>query len=360
MSRVVLQHVDKSYPNGVHAARDLNFEVAPGELFVLVGPSGCGKTTTLRLIAGLEDVTRGEIFIDDRAMNHVAPSRRDVAMVFQNAALYPHMSVRQNMAFALKMRRATRSEIDRRVQEAADALSIVPLLDRRPAELSGGERRRVAIGRAIVRSPKVFLLDEPLSDLDPPLRAQLRAEFAQLRNRLQSTIIYVTHDQSEAMTLGDRIAAMQGGAIRQIDTPANLYRRPASAFVASFIGSPGMNLIAGEVHDGIFRWPASAGNGKPSSGAVEVGPSIPNGAATLGIRPSDLTTGGNGPPFATVAVELIERVEHNMLIHFQLAGGPRVARLPADAVVHPRDEITLSLRPEALHLFATPDGRRLN
>jgi ABC-type sugar transport system ATPase subunit len=205
----------------------------------------------------------------------------------------------------------------------------------------------------------VFLLDEPLSDLDPPLRAQLRVEFARLHDALRATMIYVTHDQVEAQLLGDRIAVMHAGAIQQIDTPANVYRRPATAFVAAFIGSPAMNLIPGEIENGVFRWRASTDNGKPSSSVVNVGPSIPNGPATLGIRPGDLTIGAAGQPFATVTIDVIERIEHDTLIHFDLAGSTRVARLPADAAVHSRQEIALSLRPESTHLFAA-DGRRLN
>jgi ABC-type sugar transport system ATPase subunit len=277
----------------------------------------------------------------------------------KSAALYPHMSVRENMAFGLKMRRTSGGEIERRVKEAADVLAIGPLLDRRPAELSGGQRRRVAIGRAIVRAPRVFLFDEPLSDLDPPLRAQLRAEIAKLHTRLGATMIYVTHDQAEAMTLGQRIGVMEGGTIQQIDTPESIYHRPASAFVASFIGSPGMNLISGEVRAGVFRWRDSA-NGKPSEGGIAVGAAIADGAVTLGVRPSDLSLGSNGLALGGVRLGFVERLGHETLVHFELAGGSHVARLPANADVRPREDVQLSVRPDRLHFFSAADGRRLN
>jgi multiple sugar transport system ATP-binding protein len=225
MAKVSLKHLDKTYPNGVRAVRDLNLEVADGELLVLVGPSGCGKSTTLRLIAGLEEPTAGEVWIGERCVNSVPPADRDVAMVFQNFALYPHMSVFRNMAFGLKMRRTAKAEIEKRVRAAASLLSIEELLDRRPAELSGGERQRVALGRAIVREPKVFLFDEPLSNLDAHLRLQLRTEIAALQKRLATTAIYVTHDLAEATALGDRIAVIDCGGIRSLDTPQNLLRK---------------------------------------------------------------------------------------------------------------------------------------
>src|SRR6187399_1147527 len=261
MANVLLKHLDKKYPNGFHAVRDVSLDIADGEFMVLVGPSGCGKSTTLRMVAGLEEATRGEIYIGDRLVNDVAPGERDIAMVFQNYALYPHMSVRQNMAFGLKMRRTPKAEIERRVNEAAAILSIESLLDRRPRELSGGQRQRVALGRAIVREPKVFLFDEPLSNLDAKLRVQMRAEIARLHLRLKTTIIYVTHDQVEAMTLGDRIVLMNHGVIQQVDTPMKIYQRPANQFVASFIGSPAMNFIRGEIANGTFQFADGAVNG---------------------------------------------------------------------------------------------------
>ncbi len=274
MANVALKHLDKTYPNGFHAVRDVNLDIADGEFIVLVGPSGCGKSTTLRMVAGLEEATGGEIYIGDRLVNDVAPGERDIAMVFQNYALYPHMSVYQNMAFGLKMRRTPKAEIEKRVNEAAAILSIESLLDRRPRELSGGQRQRVALGRAIVREPKVFLFDEPLSNLDAKLRVQMRAEIARLHLRLKTTIIYVTHDQVEAMTLGDRIVLMDRGVIQQVDTPMNIYQRPANQFVASFIGSPAMNFISGNIEGGNFRFAQTNGSAAASaetSAAIQLG-----------------------------------------------------------------------------------------
>jgi multiple sugar transport system ATP-binding protein len=359
MANVLLKHLEKVYPNGVHAVHDMNLEIADGEFVVLVGPSGCGKTTTLRMIAGLEDVSGGEIFIGDRRVNDVGPADRDIAMVFQNYALYPHMSVYQNMAFGLKMRGMPKAEIHKRVSEAAALLSVESLLDRRPRELSGGERQRVALGRAIVREPKVFLFDEPLSNLDATLRVQMRAEIARLHQRLKTTIIYVTHDQAEAMTLGSRIAVMDRGIIQQVDTPMNIYRRPANRFVASFIGSPAMNFFAGEIKSGEFHLGADT-NGAAN---IHVGSNLPEGPANLGVRPEDIVVvterSDSAKPFATVMVDLVENMGHETTAHFALAGSQHVARLPADARVGPGDRIRLALRPGAEHLFSA-DGVRLN
>ena len=243
MASLSLKNISKTYPNGVVAVRDFNLEVADREFIIFVGPSGCGKSTTLRMIAGLEEITQGELWIGDKLMNDVEPKDRDIAMVFQNYALYPHMSVYDNMAFGLKLRKVPKDQIDKLVHEAAKILSIEPLLDRKPKALSGGQRQRVAMGRAIVRKPKVFLMDEPLSNLDAKLRVQMRIEISKLHQRLQTTIIYVTHDQTEAMTLGTRIVVMKDGLIQQVDTPQNLYDRPQNLFVAGFMGSPQMNFI---------------------------------------------------------------------------------------------------------------------
>jgi ABC-type sugar transport system ATPase subunit len=358
MANVVLKHLDKKYPNGFHAVRDLSLEIGDGEFVVLVGPSGCGKSTTLRMVAGLEEVSGGEIFIGDRLVNQVAPGDRDIAMVFQNYALYPHMSVRENMAFGLKMRRTPRAEIDRRVKEAAAILSIEPLLDRRPRELSGGQRQRVALGRAIVREPKVFLFDEPLSNLDAKLRVQMRAEIARLHLRLKTTIIYVTHDQVEAMTLGNRIVLMDQGVIQQVDSPMNIYRRPVNRFVASFIGSPAMNFIDGEVRGGMFQFADSA-NGAGGEG-FQVGGQISDGPAVLGFRPEDIVARGTVNALGTVTLDVIEHMGHETMAHFALAGGQHVARLPADMVIQPGDRLPLSIAAGAFHLFSSDDGRRLN
>ena len=243
MASLSLRHVTKAYPNGFVAVKDFNLEIADKEFIIFVGPSGCGKSTTLRMIAGLEDISSGELYIDGKLVNDVEPKDRDIAMVFQNYALYPHMTVYDNMAFGLKLRKTPKDEIDKLVQEAARILDLSHLLDRKPKALSGGQRQRVAMGRAIVRNPKVFLMDEPLSNLDAKLRGQMRIEISKLHQRLQATIIYVTHDQTEAMTLGTRIVVMKDGVVQQVDSPQNLYDKPCNKFVAGFIGAPQMNLI---------------------------------------------------------------------------------------------------------------------
>ncbi|MBP5276216.1 MAG: sn-glycerol-3-phosphate ABC transporter ATP-binding protein UgpC, partial [Lachnospiraceae bacterium] len=243
MAGLSLKNICKVYPNGFEAVKDFNLEIADQEFIIFVGPSGCGKSTTLRMIAGLEDISSGELRIGDRLVNDVEPKDRDIAMVFQNYALYPHMTVQENMAFGLKLRHVPKDEIDKMVKEAAKILDLTPLLDRKPKALSGGQRQRVAMGRAIVRNPKVFLMDEPLSNLDAKLRVQMRIEIAKLHQRLGTTIIYVTHDQTEAMTLGTRIVVMKDGVIQQVDTPQNLYDKPQNLFVAGFMGSPQMNFL---------------------------------------------------------------------------------------------------------------------
>jgi multiple sugar transport system ATP-binding protein len=274
MSRIVLDAVSKQFPGGTTAVRSLDLEVSDGELLVLVGPSGCGKTTALRMVAGLEEVSSGTIYIDGRPVNDVEPRHRDIAMVFQSYALYPHLSVYDNMAFSLKYRKASKAEVKQRVTEAARILELEPYLDRKPRQLSGGQRQRVAMGRAIVRQPRAFLMDEPLSNLDAKLRVQMRAEIAQLQRSLATTTIYVTHDQTEAMTLGSRVAVMQHGVLQQIAPPQELYRRPANLFVAGFIGSPPMNLIDAKLER------SADGSG---------GPQVVFGGHRLGI-PANVTT----------------------------------------------------------------------
>ncbi len=358
MSSVVLRHLEKTYANGFLAVHDVNLEVVDGEFIVLVGPSGCGKSTTLRMVAGLEETTSGEIYIGDRLVNQVAPGDRDIAMVFQNYALYPHMTVYDNMAFGLKMRRLARAEIGKRVAEAAKILSIETLLGRRPRELSGGQRQRVALGRAIVREPKVFLFDEPLSNLDATLRVQMRAEIARLHRRLKTTVIYVTHDQVEAMTLGERIVLMNHGVVQQVDTPMNIYRHPANRFVASFVGSPAMNFFAGRLVSGVFHFAGEEdGDGSPG---VDLRSSVPNGAVVLGVRPEDLLADGEGLPLGQVTLDVVEHLGHETMVHFELAGGRHAARLPASAPVQPGSQLPLGVRPHAFHLFDGDDGRRLN
>ena len=361
MAQVVLKHLEKKYPNGFHAVHDVNLEIADGEFMVLVGPSGCGKSTTLRMVAGLEEVSGGEIWIGDRLVNDVAPGDRDIAMVFQNYALYPHMSVYQNMAFGLKMRRTPKAEIDRRMREAAAILSIEALLDRRPRELSGGQRQRVALGRAIVREPKVFLFDEPLSNLDAKLRVQMRAEIARLHQRLKTTIIYVTHDQVEAMTLGDRIVLMDKGVIQQVDSPMEIYQRPVNQFVASFVGSPAMNFIHGQIADGAFEFANGSANGNGAAmSTIPIGSSLPAGPAVLGVRPEDLIASENGCRLGQVTLDVIEHMGHETMVHFSLGGGEHVARLAADARARPGDRLPLAIRAGAIHVFSAADGRRLN
>ncbi|MFM8497908.1 MAG: ABC transporter ATP-binding protein [Planctomycetia bacterium] len=357
MATVELRRVEKRYPNGYHAVRDVSIEIADGEFLVLVGPSGCGKSTTLRMVAGLEEISAGEIVIDGRVVNDLEPGDRDIAMVFQNYALYPHMTVADNMAFGLKMRRVPKPEIERRVREAAEVLGIGPLLVRRPRELSGGQRQRVALGRAIVRDPKVFLFDEPLSNLDAKLRVQTRAEIARLHRRLGSTSIYVTHDQVEAMTLGDRIAVMNHGVVQQIAPPLEIYRRPASRFVAAFVGSPAMNFFAGRVAGGMFE--AAAGGRLP----LPAGAAWPEGPAVLGVRPEDLVVVAGDDPraFLRIALDVVENMGAETMAHFRLAGADHVVRLEADSAARPGDTVSLGPRPEGVHLFAMDEaGRRLN
>jgi multiple sugar transport system ATP-binding protein len=370
MASVTLKHLDKKFPHSSHAVRDVSLQVRDGEFIVIVGPSGCGKSTILRMIAGLEEATAGEIYIADQMVNRVPSGLRDIAMVFQNYAMYPHMSVYQNIAFGLRMHGATRGEIDKRVREAARILSIESLLERRPAELSGGERQRAALGRAIVREPKLFLFDEPLSNLDAKLRVQMRAEIARLHQRLATTVIYVTHDQAEAMTLGERIAILDQGMIQQVDTPMNVYRRPANRFVASFIGSPAMNFLPGLVRSGRFRFTDSAQPlalladppAKPwdATREIDVGRAIADGPVVVGVRPEDLLPSRDGIALGDVTLQLVEHMGHEIGAHFSLAGNSHVARLPASAAVKAGDRMPLAIRPGTFHVFSADDGRRLN
>ena len=351
MAKVSFHQVSKQFPGGVQAVRDLDLEIADGEFVVLVGPSGCGKSTTLRMLAGLEEVSSGEIRIGDQPVNDVEPSRRDVAMVFQNGALYPHLSVLENLAFGLTLRRTPKEEIARRTTETAEALGLTPLLDRKPGELSGGQQQRVALGRAIVRKPQVFLFDEPLSNLDAKLRVQMRAEIAALHQRLGTTMIYVTHDQVEAMTLGQRIVVMDGGVVQQSAAPLDLYREPANRFVAEFIGNPSMNFVCGTLRDGRF---VVDGRELPLNGAAISGPAV------LGIRPEDLLFGGDGPSLGRVSLEVVEHLGHESLGYFRFSGELWVMRLAADAGLAPGDAVEPRLRLGAWRFFADDaSGRRL-
>jgi len=284
MAKIVLQGITKRFSGDVLAVDDVSLEIGDGEFMVLVGPSGCGKSTILRIVAGLEELTAGEVYIGDRQVTDLPPKNRDVAMVFQNYALYPHMTVEQNLGFGLRLRGTPKGEIRRRVHEVAKTLVLEPLLARKPAALSGGQRQRVAMGRAMVREPQAFLMDEPLSNLDAKLRVQMRAELARLRDRLQTTTIYVTHDQVEAMTLGDRVAVLNEGILQQVDVPQNLFNSPANLFVAAFIGSPSMNLVEAGLQDGSVRF-------GPYSLPMPPGrdlSSLRGGSVILGIRPHDL------------------------------------------------------------------------
>jgi ABC-type sugar transport system ATPase subunit len=330
MATLRIAHLTKTFPGGGRAVDDVELEVADGELVVLVGPSGCGKSTTMRIVAGLERPTSGQVFIGDRDVTALRPQERDVAMVFQSYALYPHKTVRDNLAFGLRMRGVERGEIDRKVVEAARALELEPLLDRKPRALSGGQRQRVALGRAIVRSPQVFLLDEPLSNLDARLRVQTRTELARLQRRLKATMLYVTHDQEEAMTLGDRVAVMRDGRIEQLAPPLEVYRQPASTFVAGFVGSPAMNLVPA---DGPFAALA------------------PPGAHTVGVRPPDIEIVAPDDADARGRVEIVEALGRDLLCHVDASGTWVRVLAPADAPVREGDVVGLKVRRDRLHAF---------
>ncbi len=356
MASVRLRNLNKIYPDGFHAVKDVNVDIADGEFVVLVGPSGCGKSTTLRMIAGLEEPSSGDLLIGDRRVNDLEPGERDIAMVFQNYALYPHMTVRQNMEFGLKMRRTPKAEITARVNEAAEMLSITHLLDRRPKEMSGGQRQRVALGRAIVRYPAAFLFDEPLSNLDAKLRVQMRTEIAGLHQRLRATMVYVTHDQVEAMTLGDRLVLMRDGVVQQIAPPLEVYHKPANRFVATFIGSPAMNLFEGAIHNGAFRLKDIA------SSPVPVGSELADGTAVLGVRPEDLVLGApDHQNFVTGVVQVVELLGHEALLHVKIGSQLVVVRSAALNSAEPGATVALAVREGRVHVFAGDEvGRRLN
>jgi multiple sugar transport system ATP-binding protein len=359
MARIALEHVDKAYPNGYVAARDLNLEIADGELLVLVGPSGSGKSTILRLIAGLEAVTAGVIRIGDRDVTRLPPQERDIAMVFQSYALYPHLSVRENLGFGLRIRKTPRDVIAQRVDDVAASLGLTAVLDRRPAQLSGGQRQRVALGRAIVREPLAFLFDEPLSNLDAKLRVETRAELSRLHRRLAATMVYVTHDQVEAMTLGDRVAVLEEGMLRQVAPPMELYRRPANRFVAEFIGSPAMNFIEGtlEREDDVCRFSS------PVVTLPVACDEVPENRVVLGVRPQHMVLGapnGDGAGVIHGSVVLVEPVGDEQIVHLSTAGGARVvAVVPPDVRVTADESVTLRIEPAAVHLFSAKDGRRI-
>lgn len=338
-------------PSQVHIVKGADLEIKDGEFMVLVGPSGCGKSTTLRMVAGLEDITKGEIKIGDRVVNHVSPKDRDIAMVFQSYALYPHLTVYENMAFGLKLRKYPAAEIDSRVKEAATLLDITHLLARRPKELSGGQRQRVAMGRAIVRRPQVFLMDEPLSNLDAKLRVQMRAELQRLHHKLGVTTIYVTHDQTEAMTLGDRIVIMKDGHILQCDTPLKLYHEPADLFVAGFIGSPGMNFLKGNVTGQSIEHPDFSIALPPSATGT-------SGPVTLGLRPQIFTVGDRpGAVTVNTKLDVIEPLgsENFLVCRLDKSGDSLTVRTDGDQRFAIGDPITLSFDGQACHVFSS-DG----
>jgi multiple sugar transport system ATP-binding protein len=364
MAQLSLRKVAKTYGGNHVAVRGIDLEVADNEFVALVGPSGCGKSTTLRMIAGLEHISGGEIAIGERVVNRLGPGQRDIAMVFQNYALYPHMSVRENIGFCLEQQKMKRDEIARRIEQAAETLHIAELLDRRPGQLSGGQRQRVAMGRAIVRNPKVFLFDEPLSNLDAKLRVQMRTEIKRLHQQFPTTTVYVTHDQIEAMTMADRVVVMNNGIIEQAGPPQQLYHRPVRMFVAGFIGSPAMNFLNGRV---------SAGNGTLEL-QLEAGPGMalpPQVAAefaaaagrevVVGLRPEAITEPNGKPSAASIEVDIdiVEPLGLETLVYFSIGGQVVCGRVDPDANPQPRSRMRLAVDLEKLHLFDGASGKAL-
>ena len=364
MAGLTLKGIYKKYPGGVVAVTDVNLEIRDKEFIVLVGPSGCGKSTTLRMIAGLEEISEGELYIGDRFVNDIAPKDRDIAMVFQNYALYPHMTVFDNMAFGLKLRKVPKPEIERKVNEAAKILDLSHLLDRKPKAMSGGQRQRVALGRAIVRSPKVFLLDEPLSNLDAKLRAQMRTEISKIHKKLGTTFIYVTHDQTEAMTMGDRIVCMKDGYVQQVDTPQNLYENPVNKFVAGFLGSPQMNFIDAVLREEYGQYVVEFGSNRGQIYQIIVPESKVNGNLAsyvnkeiiLGVRPeaihdeemylSNATTG-----VIDANVEITEMMGAETYLYLVCEGIPLTARVSPRSTARPGDDIKVAIDPNRIHIF---------
>ncbi|HKY61576.1 MAG TPA: sn-glycerol-3-phosphate ABC transporter ATP-binding protein UgpC [Gemmatimonadota bacterium] len=366
MAGVRLEGIRKVFRNGAEfvAVHGADLEIADGELLVMVGPSGCGKSTILRMIAGLEPVSAGRLYIDDRLVNDVPPKQRDIAMVFQNYALYPHMSVHDNLAFGLKLRKMTKMEIEERVGEAAGILGLEPILDRKPRQLSGGQRQRVALGRALVRHPKVFLFDEPLSNLDAKLRVQMRTEIARLHRRLGATMIYVTHDQVEAMTLGERIVVLDGGRIQQVAAPLELYERPVNRFVAGFIGSPAMNFVSGEVEargDLRFRAGGSAFeldlDGRPGLGAYG------GRRVILGFRPEHVEIVGReekeSPGVIEFTLDVVEPMGNEVFIHARAGDHDVVVRVPPQDLPEPGTPLRLRFDTGRLHFFDAESGQAI-
>jgi multiple sugar transport system ATP-binding protein len=386
VAEIAFKDVTKRFADGTQAVTDMNLEIEDGEFMILVGPSGCGKSTALRMIAGLEDISDGELLIGGEVVNQMTPKERDVAMVFQSYALYPHMTVRENMGFALQLAKEPKQEIKQRVEEAAKILDLTELLDRKPAQLSGGQRQRVAMGRAIVRKPAAFLMDEPLSNLDAKLRVQMRAEVSRLQQRLETTTVYVTHDQTEAMTLGDRVAVMRAGVIQQVGAPQELYDDPLNLFVAGFIGSPGMNFMPAQVDGSKVRLPMTE-----AELPEEMRSNLNGGSLIAGIRPEHfedaLLVGedkrGGGATFRT-EVEVLESMGSELYVHFSVGAesieseelrelaedsgsaevpageeGRVVARLDAASKARQGEQIELWLDPSKLHFFDPESGKAL-
>jgi multiple sugar transport system ATP-binding protein len=390
MANIALEHITKRYGDGYEAVKDLNLEVADGEFMILVGPSGCGKSTALRMVAGLEDITDGELKIGGQVVNDRAPKDRDIAMVFQNYALYPHMTVRENMGFALKLAKTPESEIDQKVSEAARILDLEQHLDRKPANLSGGQRQRVAMGRAIVRNPSAFLMDEPLSNLDAKLRVQMRTEISRIQQRFETTTIYVTHDQTEALTLGDRIAVMRAGILQQVGAPGDLYAHPNNLFVAGFIGSPSMNFLPGEIDGDTLKLPIGDVPLTDSlRNRLSSGPGGSRNGAIVGLRPEDFEDAAlvqdksSGITFRT-KIEVLESMGSEFYAYFNVdsekvssreleelandagaadlpsqEGSQVVARLEAASRVRQGQEAELWFNTDHLHLFNPENGQSL-
>lgn len=370
MASLSLRNIYKKYPGGVVAVSDFNLEIRDKEFVILVGPSGCGKSTTLRMIAGLEEISDGELYIGDRLVNDIAPKDRDIAMVFQNYALYPHMTVFDNMAFGLRLRKVPKDEIARKVEEAARILDISHLLERKPKALSGGQRQRVALGRAIVREPQVFLLDEPLSNLDAKLRAQMRTEISKLHQKLGTTFIYVTHDQTEAMTMGDRIVVMKDGYMQQVDTPQELYENPVNQFVAGFMGSPQMNFIDGMLHsqNGVYYVEFGSVDTKTTRG-IRYQIVLPNEKIDesvisryvdkeiiIGVRPENIH---DEPQYLATArtgiidctVDITEMMGAEVYLYLTCEGTPLTARVAPTSTARPQDTIRCAIDPYKVHIF---------
>ena len=345
MSSVTLKKKKKKYDSKV-VIDNIDLEIKDKEFIVLVGASGCGKSTILRMIAGLEEITGGDILIGDKKVNDIPPKDRDIAFVFQSYALYPHMTVRENIAFGLKMRKVPKDEIEKKVKEAAEILNLTEYLERKPKQLSGGQRQRVALGRAIVRNPKVFLMDEPLSNLDAKLRVQMRSEIKKLHEKLQTTFIYVTHDQTEALTMGDRIVVLDKGKIQQVAPPEEIYNNPANTFVAGFVGSPQMNFIQAEISGGQAEFAGVKAKiaGLPNSGTV-----------TLGIRPEKMVCGGNIK--FSAKVDMYELLGSEKIVYFNIGTSKCSAKLPPDYEI--KNEIKLSIKAEDIYLFDSETGRRI-